>query len=179
MHYLIDGYNLLHHVGRLPSKRAANLELARVHLLQLLHSRFSSEAAQVTVVFDAQRAPPNVPKQDSYLGISVHFTRYEEADDLIETIIRKVATPLQLTVVSNDRRIKEAARRRNCPVVECVEFWEMLLHKPKAQPAPAAASESERPVQSREEVDEWVREFGDLEDDPGYRELFGDEMMEE
>src|SRR5262249_37811832 len=113
-----------------------------------------------------------------YLGIAVHFTRYEEADDLIEAIIRRVATPLQLTVVSNDRRIKEAARRRNCPVVECVEFWEMLLHKPKAQPIPAPA-ENERPTPSREEVAEWLKEFGDLEDDPGYRELFGDEMMEE
>jgi uncharacterized protein len=178
MHYLIDGYNLLHHVGRLQAKRSANLEAARVHLLQLLHSRFGKEAVQVTVVFDAQRAPADVPKQESYLGIAVHFTRYEEADDLIEAIIRKVSTPLQLTVVSNDRRIKDAARRRSCPVVECVEFWETLLHKPKAETNPVAP-ESERPVQSREEVDEWVREFGDLEDDPGYRELFGNDMMEE
>ncbi len=179
MHYVIDGYNLLHHVGRLQTKRSANLEAARLHLLQLLQNRFATEpAVQVTVVFDAQRAPADAPKQESYLGIAVHFTRYEEADDLIETIIRKVSTPQQLTIVSNDRRLKEAARRRNCPVVECVEFWEMLLHKPRGQAKPAV-QESERPVPSREEVDEWVKEFADLENDPGYRELFGDDTLGE
>ena len=52
------------------------------------------------------------------------------------------------------------------------------IPRTKAAPTPVVP-ESERPVQSREEVDEWVKEFGDLEDDPGYRELFGDEMMEE
>ena len=56
MHYLIDGYNLLHHVGRLQGNRSANLQAARLDLLQLLLSHFGSEASSVTVVFDAQRA---------------------------------------------------------------------------------------------------------------------------
>jgi hypothetical protein len=163
MHYLIDGYNLLHHVGRLPAGRVANLEPARIDLLRLLQTRFKNEPGQVTVVFDAQGAPPRVPEQQQYLGIEVRFTLREEADDLIEAIIRRVAAPQQLTIVTNDRRIKEAARRRRCPVIECVAFWESLTQKPKPRPEPVP--EEERPAMTHEDVDEWLREFGDMEDD--------------
>ena len=173
MHYLIDGYNLLHHAGRLLGKRHANLEAARLDLLRLLHGRFGKSADRITAVFDARRAPGNVPDAEDYFGIEVRFTRFEEADDLIESIIRKVSNPQQLSIVSNDRRIKEAARRRSCAVVECVEFWELLLARPKDEPK-RAVPESERPAMTSQEIDDWVKEFGDLEADPGYRELFGD-----
>src|SRR5262245_53466028 len=170
MHYLIDGYNLLHHVGRLQSKVPANLELARADLLRLLADHFANRADQVTVVFDAQRAPPTAQDRDEYRGIQVRFTRYEEADDLIEALLRKAQVPQQVTVVSNDRRIREAARRRRCPVIECVEFWESLLQQPRPgreqRPAP------ERPDPSGDEVQDWVETFGELERDPGFRELF-------
>lgn len=173
MHYLIDGYNLLHHVGRLQTGRAANLEQARLDLLQLLLAHFGSAASSVTVVFDARRATGPVGKErQDHAGIEVCFTRLEEADDLIEETIRKAAAPEQLTVVSNDRRIKESARRRRCPVTECVEFWASLMEKP--HPAAARrANEPERPVLTADEVAAWEKEFGDLDSDAGFKELFG------
>jgi predicted RNA-binding protein with PIN domain len=172
MRYLIDGYNLLHHVGRLQPGRG-NLGAARLDLLRLLHQRFKDEAVQVTVVFDARKSPPAVKDQEDYHGIEVRFTRYEEADDLIESVIRSVSAPQLLTVVSNDRRIKEAARRRRCGEMECVEFWATLIEKPRpARAAPAA--EPERPPQSGAEVEHWVKEFGDLDGDAGFKELFDD-----
>src|SRR5436190_7072484 len=100
MHYLIDGYNLLHHSGRLLGKRPANLELARLDLLRLLVTHFGSAASSVTVVFDARRATGPVRERQDHAGIEVCFTRFEEADDLIEEMIRKAAAPGQLTVVS-------------------------------------------------------------------------------
>jgi predicted RNA-binding protein with PIN domain len=172
MHYLIDGYNLLHQVGRLQGKRTANLEQARLDLLQLLVARFGSEAPPVTVVFDARRAVGSGRERQDHAGIEVRFTRLEEADDLIEELIRKAAAPEQLTVVSNDRRIKEAARRRRCPVIECVEFWASLTEKP--HPAgPGPPREPERPALSAEEIAAWQKEFGDLDTDAGFKELFG------
>src|SRR5262245_12645208 len=108
MHYLIDGYNLLHHVGRLQAGRG-NLEAARLDLLRLLQSRFADQPDEVTVVFDARKAPPGIKDQQDFHGIEVRFTRGEEADDLIEELIRTTAAPPQLTVISNDRRIKDAA----------------------------------------------------------------------
>ena len=178
MHYLIDGYNLLHHAGRLLGNRAANLEQARLDLLQLLLGRFGSETPTVTVVFDARRATRSGRERQDHAGIEVYFTRLEEADDLIETIIKQAAAPEQLTIVSNDHRIKEAARRRRCPVVECVEFWASLTEKPR--PAAAhRATEPERPELSAEEVAAWEKEFGDLDEDAGFKELFGPDFETE
>jgi predicted RNA-binding protein with PIN domain len=178
MHYLIDGYNLLHHVGRLLGNRPANLELARLDLLRLLLERFGDEASSVTVVYDAQGAPPTVRDRQDHGGIDVRFTRFEEADDLIEALIRQAAAPEQLTVVSNDRRIKEAARRRRCPVVECVEFWASLTQKPEPSASPCPATEAERPALSPEEIAAWQKEFGDLDSDAGFKELFGPDFEE-
>src|SRR6266567_621411 len=118
MQYLIDGYNLLHQVGLLSGRVGpAKLEKARLALLGHLSGRLGAEAAKVTVVFDALRAPPGAADALEYQGIRVFFTRCEEADDLIEEFIRSASAPKTLTVVSNDRRIRDAARRRRCPVV--------------------------------------------------------------
>jgi uncharacterized protein len=163
MHYVIDGYNLLHHVGRLQAGRRAHLESARLDLLRLLQSRFKNEDVVVTVVFDAQGAPATVQEEQEYHGIEVRYTRREEADDLIEAMIRAAPSPQQLTVVSNDRRLKEAARRRRCPVMECVEFWESLSRRPRPEVRPATPEE--RPGVAEDDVEEWLREFGDVEED--------------
>src|SRR4051812_9911239 len=107
MHYLIDGYNLLHHVGLLSGRVGpTRLAKARLALLGHLSDRLGSEAANVTVVFDALRAPPRAADTLEHRGIRVFFPRYEEADDLIERLIRRASVPKLLPVVSNDRRIR-------------------------------------------------------------------------
>ncbi len=172
MQYLIDGYNLLHQVGLLSGRVGpAKLDKARRALLGHLSGRLGDEAANVTVVFDALRAPPGADEVLEYQGIRVLFSRREEADDLIEELIRRAAAPKLLTVVSNDHRIRDAARRRHCPVAECVDFWTTLRQrKPEAEPV--VEGESKRERVSRGEAEEWAKEFADLADDPGFKELF-------
>ncbi|MBI1914122.1 MAG: NYN domain-containing protein [Planctomycetes bacterium] len=173
MHYLIDGYNLLHHVGLLSGRVGpTKLEKARRALLGHLSGRLGTEAANVTVVFDALRAPPGVDDALEYQGIRVLFSRYEIADDLIEELIRRASAPKLLTVVSNDRRIRDAARRRRCPVAECVDFWESLHQRTPAPADPAVEGEPKRERVSRGEAEEWAKEFEDLGDDPDFKELF-------
>ena len=172
MHYLIDGYNLLHQVGLLSGRVGpAKLEKARRALLGHLSGRLGAEAANVTVVFDALRAPPGIDDVLEYQGIHVLFSRYEIADDLIEELIRRTSAPKLLTVVSNDRRIRAAARRRHCPVAECVDFWTALCQR-KPEPESAADGEPKRERVSRGEAEEWMKEFEDLDDDPDFKELF-------
>lgn len=172
MHYLIDGYNLLHQVGLLGGRAGPlGLEKARQALLAQL-SRFSGrETARITVVFDAVRAPPTAADALTVNGIQVFFTRFEEADDLIERLIRSTAVPKRLTVVSDDRRIREAARRRQCVVAECVEFWLSLEERGKAPEAPAS-DEANRDSVSESELQQWLKEFGELNDDAAFKELF-------
>lgn len=163
MHYLIDGYNLLYQVGRLQTGRSAHLDSARLELLRLLQSRFKDEQVQITVVFDARGAPSSVREEQDYHGIEVRYTLRQEADDLIETMIRSASSPKKLTVISNDRRLKEAARRRGCPSMEGLEFWELLTHRPRAESPPL--TQEKPPTLSQEDVAEWLREFGEVEDD--------------
>src|SRR5262249_26446922 len=116
--WIIDGYNLLYALGAMPERAGPGaLENARQSLLGLLAGGFGDEAGCVTVVFDAAQAPRGVPAACEYRGVQVRFAvQQEEADDLIELLIRQSSAPRRLTLVSDDRRLKEAARRRDCSV---------------------------------------------------------------
>src|SRR4051812_2977921 len=101
--YVIDGYNLLYALG-ISANRAgpAGLEKARERLLSLLAGGFGEECGAVTVVFDAVRAPRSVREVGEYRGLCVRYAvRHDEADDLIELLIRQCSTPRQLTVISD------------------------------------------------------------------------------
>lgn len=163
MHYLIDGYNLLHALGVLPRRAGpGGLEKARRGLLGLLHGAFAARSGDVTVVFDAAGARPGASGEDLFHGIRVRFAvREEQADDLIEDLIRHDSAPKQLTVVSDDHRIQQAGRRRHCVVLGCGEFLEQLERRRKPSPA---ASEEAKPSGERDKQ-RWLDTFADLDAD--------------
>lgn len=178
MQYLIDGYNLLHAMGRLQTR--TGLEKARLRLLDRLQGAFGNESGNVTVVFDAAHPPPGATEVHDYRGIQVRFAVYQEqADDLIELIIKRDSTPRQLTVVSDDHRLQKAARRRRCQVSGCTEFLDWLdRRRQTARPQPPQAPAKPDNL-SREETEHWLREFADLENEPDFREAFNPFDFEE
>jgi hypothetical protein len=166
MRYVIDGYNLLYATGLAHARMGPHgLEKARRALLGRLGA---SGGAAVTVVFDASRPPPGAPAEQDHQGVRVLFALQREADDLIEELIREDSAPRGLTVVSDDRRVRRAARRRHCAVLGCLDFLEQL-----SRPAAPAAPPDEAPAKpkgvSREEAEHWLREFADLAGDPQIR----------
>jgi predicted RNA-binding protein with PIN domain len=175
MLYLIDGYNLLFAMGVLLPGRTglALLEKARWRLLELLRGAHGLDASSVTVVFDAKHAPRGAAADLEYEGIHVSFAVHDdEADDLIERLIRQAATPRKLTVVSDDHRIQQAARRRHCIVQGCGAYMDQL-HGWRQPPPPPPPEEGAKPASvSGEEAQRWLREFADLADDPALKELF-------
>lgn len=169
MRYLIDGYNLMFALGLLSKQvRPSGLEPARLRLLDFLQAHFGADAGRVAVVFDAARAPRHTPAEESYRGIHVHYALSEEADDLIEELVQHEATPHDLTVVSDDRRVREAARRGSCGALRCLDFVEQMAF-PRAPPAPTSDSTAKPDLPSAQETQEWLREFGDVENDPALR----------
>lgn len=175
MPYLIDGYNLVYALG-LAQKRMGptQLEKARLNLLGLLRGALGDEAAQVTVVFDAASAPPGAREEQDYQGIHVLFAvRDDQADDRIEALIRHHSAPRQLTVVSDDHRLQQAARRRHCVAMRCADFLDLLEKQRRRPAAPAEAAKPE--VVSAQETERWLREFGDLAGDerPSRRRRYG------
>jgi len=134
MHYVIDGYNLLHAWGMLRgSVRRGELERARLNLLD----RLRQAKGEITVVFDAQRAAKGANLEEDYHGIHVYYARDGSADDRIEEILRHAPMPRELTLVSSDRRLLDAARRRGCRPLRCLEYLEELQHHPEAATPPA------------------------------------------
>jgi predicted RNA-binding protein with PIN domain len=161
MRFLIDGYNLLHAVWPAEGRqlRARAWPRFRQRLLDRLRDRHATRAGAVTVVFDAKRSPPRGSAEETSGDVRVRFAvGYPSADDLIEELIRTDSVPARLTVVTDDRRLREAARRRGCTVAGCLDYIENLEHPPPARPAEAPPAKPEGVAP--DEVEHWLREFG-------------------
>jgi predicted RNA-binding protein with PIN domain len=165
MPHLIDGYNLLYAMGRLtPRSNRHNLESARKALLIQLVAGHGPDAGGVTVVFDAQAAPPGSPGADSHGGVRVLFSQGQTADDLIEELIRHESSPRLLTVVSDDHRIQQAARRRGCTVLGCLDYYERLQDR-EVRPVVTPPEPPGKPEQmSAEETQQWLDVFKDADE---------------
>ena len=172
--YLIDGYNLLHAMGVLSRPVGPHgLGKARLRLLGLLHGGFAEEAPAVTVVFDASAAPPDAVAETEHRGIHVLFALgKQEADDVIERLIRRASAPKSLHVVSDDQRVQKAARRRDCVVMDCEAFLMWLDRHRRGRRAAARETPEKREGLSEEETKRWVAEFGDVQKDPSLRAAF-------
>lgn len=173
MRYLVDGYNLLHAMGLLAGKAGPHgLEKARLALLGRLLGDHGSDAAAVTVVFDAANAPPDAVPEEHYQGLHIVYALDGEADDVIELLIQRDAAPRKLTVVSDDRRIQRAAQRRRCPALGCLNYLDRMERQRRRRPPPLDAAAKPMGV-SEEEARHWLREFADLADDPQIRDALG------
>jgi predicted RNA-binding protein with PIN domain len=173
--YLIDGYNLLHAMGILRGRVGPHgLEKARQRLLTLLCSAHGEEAGRVTVVFDAGGGRPGSRGEEEFRGLRVCFAvGYDEADDLIEHLIRQAAAPRQLHVISDDHRIRRAARRRHCQVVSCPDYLDALDRLRRPPPRQAAEPPDKAVPLSAGDTQKWLAEFADLADDPDLKTLLG------
>jgi predicted RNA-binding protein with PIN domain len=170
MRYLIDGYNLAHAAGILTARlRAAHqLEQARATLLLRLRQGHGAAVAAVTVVFDSGGPRrPRAPAEQDHQGVRVIFAA-ASADDLIEELIDKDRGPHELTVVSDDRRLRAAAKRRGCVALGCLDYLEQLAHPPaeRAEPPPEPA----KPTAGLEDQEQWLAAFGEIDSDPSLGE---------
>ena len=169
MKFLIDGYNLMHALGLARPRGPKQLERSRTDLIDWVLRVHGADARSVTVVFDGRE---RVGERDEILidrELRIRFSAGESADDLIEEMIRREANPKTLTVVSSDRRLMDAARRRGCLAWSCGDYIEWAIergHVPR-QPPPADKPESA----PQEETDFWKREFADLDADPNLRKF--------
>ncbi len=165
MRVVIDGYNLLFAVGRLgPRSGRPALEGARRWLVQQLRQG-ATAVADVTVVFDGYG------RAEAPGDVGVVFSQGESADDVIEELIRAEPAPRRLTVVSDDNRLKQAARRRGCAVSGCLDYIERLGEAPRGA-AELPAEEAKPDAPAGEEAERWRQAFGDGGDDPLLRDPF-------
>lgn len=147
---IVDGYNLLF-VSGVMGKIASGeqLQQARIRVLDRMTQLLTqSAAAKTIVVFDAPKSGRRDVAEESRHG-ALHVViakRHAEADDLIEELVAIHPLPRKLTVVSGDRRIRVAARRRRARDVDSDTWWDELEREEKSSKRPRRDSRPEKPL---------------------------------
>jgi hypothetical protein len=103
--------------------------------------------------------------------LRVLFSHGGSADDVIEELIRADPSPGALTVVSDDHRLQQAARRRGCDVSGCLDYYDAggAGRAPRAAPPEGAGKpESSTP----DELERYLKAFGECDDDPLLRDPY-------
>ena len=161
---LIDGYNLLNAAGIVGrGVGPGGLRRARLAMLNFLaESLDPEEVPRTTVVFDAADRAWGLPRAVDHRGIAVRFaSEFEDADAMIEELIRTDSAPRRLTVVSSDHRLQRAARRRKARAVDS-DVWYAEVLRQRQQRRESTATISPRPPVPllAEDVEYWLRLFG-------------------
>ncbi len=183
MFWLIDGYNLMHAAGAISGqeKRREVFQRKRRRFLNMLADALGPERCQkTTVVLDASKPPADFPLESEYQGLKVIFALGDEnADARIETLIAAHSAPKVLTVVSSDRRIRQAAQRRRAKSITADQFLDLLdrFQSAKRQEMPAehppAPSSLDRDAPlSAKDAAYWLEEFGDLDASDELKDAF-------
>lgn len=154
MPLLIDCYNLLH-AEKPPA--LAGLDVAGL-CRALGHTRWVREP--ITVVCDGQPSPLN-QVESPVASVTVSYSGgHRTADQLIIHTVDHDSAPRRLTVVSSDRAIQKAARRRRARVMSSETFLHHLAqHLARREPPPGAEKPSPEDMPAGE-VDRWLERFG-------------------
>jgi predicted RNA-binding protein with PIN domain len=113
-------------------------------------------------VFDASESPWGVAKQSNHRGIQVRFAaKDDDADTVIEELIKADSAPKRLTVVSSDHRIQRAAKRRKATAVDA-DLWFADLLRNRAERSRSSQNRENKPAGplSVAEVENWMKELG-------------------
>ncbi|MBC8873160.1 MAG: NYN domain-containing protein [Planctomycetes bacterium] len=182
MALIIDGYNLLNAAGIFaPGAGPSTLERSRHALLDFVAGNVdSANATRTTVVFDAKLAPPGLQRTAKHRGLTVRFAaKNQEADDLIEELIRADSAPRQLTVVSSDHRLQRAARKRKAVAIDSDTWFKQIVAAAREREGANGAEPKPQDSPSADEVADWMRRFGDIDIDALEREETGRETRDQ
>jgi predicted RNA-binding protein with PIN domain len=154
---LIDGYNLLHAVQGILEQ---STEITDVQLCRIIGEYLYRSKGKGSIIFDGI-GPKDKSGFNNLFNLEVVFSgTNREADDVIEKLILQNTAPKNLSVISSDRRLKDAAKKRKANAVDCVDFWlDMLKQLEKKQKQQAEPKEKYLGL-SDAETEYWLKEFG-------------------
>ncbi len=156
MTLLIDCYNLLH--TTMPPSLAGLDEARLCHLL----ARRPTQRGRTVVVCDGVVKPDGPTSSPAAAVELVYCGPGGSADDWIVQLVNRDSAPRSLTVVSNDRAIQKAVRRRRAAVRTCEQMVHRLAQL-AARPTPASAQQAPKPAEqplTDAQVRRWSRAFG-------------------
>jgi predicted RNA-binding protein with PIN domain len=121
MWIIVDGYNVIRQWPELAMLDRADLEEGREGLLRELQSYRRARGHRITVVFDGREQGGLSETTGTVAGIGVRYSRQGETADAV--IARLAAEGGEgAVVVSSDREVAEAVRRRGGAWLSAAEF---------------------------------------------------------
>ena len=154
MTLILDAFNVLHAWSTGPSGDL----WTELSALAALSRRGPWAALPCLVVCDGPSPDRDRRQLDLLPDVAARFSGpTSDADSVIERLIIESHTPSRLVVVSSDRRIERAARRRGCRALGSPEFLRACLGAKPSTPADDVGYDEAMPP---EELESWLRAFG-------------------
>lgn len=160
MQLIIDCYNLLH--APMPEALAG---LDEHRLCRLLASGFSHDHSngKIAVVCDGVVKPLGISRSPVESVKLLYSGVHRTADEVIIEMIEADTAPRRLTVVSTDRQIRKAARRRRAKALTSDQFVIEMLRRMSASALASRTKSNTKGGQgplSPSQVRYWLDTFG-------------------
>jgi predicted RNA-binding protein with PIN domain len=134
-----------------------------MQLVEMLQDFCRISHKKIEVYFD--NAPPGQLKVQKFGHVTVFFVRAgTTADQAIKQKLRRLGNESRnWSVVSSDREVQSAARAARATVIATQTFAGQLLRT--GDQTHTNTDNSETPMMSSEEVEDWLNLFGESDDD--------------
>ena len=124
--YIIDGFNVVHRIPTLKSSSNPWQDLISYIRQKKLTG---SKNNRVCIVFDGNPCP-DVLGERQY---QILFSCEREADDIIKERIQRAKNKRQLVVVSDDREIRDFAKRHDATSLRVMDFIKVKKNPKKEE----------------------------------------------
>jgi predicted RNA-binding protein with PIN domain len=125
----------------------------------VLDSYFGLVGDKAEIIFDGI-GPPNKTEFNNIKNLEVTFSgRRTDCDTIIEQRILDSTAPSRLTIVSTDRRLRDAASARKAAAIKSEDFWNEVkkrLSRQRKNKEPTA----KRSGVTDSETELWLKAFG-------------------
>ncbi|MBN1846841.1 MAG: NYN domain-containing protein [Sedimentisphaerales bacterium] len=158
MPFLLDGYNVYHAARKL----SADWHFLTVRQLAgLVAEDMRHRRDRGVIVFDGRRPRGQSDRVEpaGYVEL-VYCGPGQDADTLLEQWIRRHTAPRRLTVVSSDRRVRQAARRRRCRMLKADDYLASLMRNRQTPPPRPVEPPEKRHGLDQAGRQEWLELFG-------------------
>jgi len=158
MPYIIDGHNL---IPRIPGLSLQDID-DEMQLVEMLQDFCRISRKKIEVYFD--NAPAGQLKVQKFGHVTTFFVRAgTTADQAIKQKLRRLGNESRnWSVVSSDREVQAAARAARATVIPTQTFASQLLRT--VEQTHTTTDSSEEPTLSSEEVEDWLKLFGESDE---------------
>jgi predicted RNA-binding protein with PIN domain len=156
MPVIIDGYNLLRAIEKL-----GLMEITDIKMCHVISHYLKSNDEWGVIVFDG--IGPRDKSGFNFSNLKIIFSgAAKDADSIIEKEIAENSAPQRLTVVSSDRRIRFAAKKRKAPDVKSDAFWHQIIQFMALRTRERGRTEPREKFEgiSEAETEQWLKIFG-------------------